>query len=141
MSAVNMLEEVEDELKDNGHSLSDIFYVWGGVKKDRNSESMHRHFAFIRPETFIAAASEAEYDPWDGDPSLGIYCIDPLTKVVLKDGSFLSRNSDEVEFWEFHAAPDMNPVFDDDLEPEDVAVQWMFLKSGKRKNEAGNEAN
>lgn len=128
MSAYNMLNEIEDELKDNGHNLSDVLYVWGGVKKDKDPVAMHRHFTFIRPETFFAAAADAEYDPWDADPSLGIYCIDPLTKVVLKDGSFLSRSSDEIEFWEFHQAPDMNPVFDDDVEPEDVAVQWMFLR-------------
>lgn len=84
---MNLLEETEAILTENGRSLGDI--AWVGCHEFR-----------ISTDDFLKAA-DTEYDAGFGSPKVAEDLL-----VVLGDGSWLERNEyDGSEWWEFKGVP------------------------------------
>ena len=125
MPTRNLLKELEEELDSNGHTLDDIFYV---TCRERSKQgSLFSHRVVLRPECFIRVAEKINYDPFAGDPDLGVYAIDPLVKVVLKDGSYAERRSHHTgeECWHYVGVVSADPDYTDDFNEDLLFIQWI----------------
>lgn len=93
----NLLNELRTTIEGNYCSMDDIAYV---EMRDRNGRMV-----CISPAIFMDMASQIEYQ--DGRHEAAIHND---LKIVLKDGSFISRMwSDGSEWFRFYEKPDMNP--------------------------------
>ncbi len=129
----NLLKELEEELKCNGYSLCDILYA--SCIERSEPDSLFSHRVVLRPEVFIRAAEKINYDPFAGDPKQGVFAIDPLVKVVLKDGSYVERRSHHTgeEYWHCIKIALLNPTYTENVDESLLHIQW--IKSGNGANE------
>ena len=125
MPTRNLLKELEEELDSNGHTLDDVLYA---ICRERSEQgSLFSHRVVLRPECFIRVAEKINYDPFAGDPDLGVYAIDPLVKVVLKDGSYVERRSHHTgeEHWHYVGTVSVDPDYTDDVNEDLLFIQWI----------------
>lgn len=125
MAVQNLLKELEEELDSNGHSLNDVLYAT--CRERSESGSMFSHQVVLKPECFIRVAGKIDYDPFAGDPDLGVYAIDPLVKVVLKDGSYVERRSHHTgeECWHYVGAVSVEPNYTENVNEDLLFIQWL----------------
>ena len=126
----NLLKELVEELRCNGYSLCDILYV--SCMERSKPDSLFAHYVVLRPEVFLRAAEKINYDPFAGDPEQGVFAIDPLVKVVLKDGSYVERRSRHTgeEYWHCIKLAPINPKYTENVDESLLNIQW--IKSDNR---------
>lgn len=126
----NLLKELVEELRCNGYSLCDILYA--SCMERSKPDSLFAHYVVLRPEVFLRAAEKINYDPFAGDPEQGVFAIDPLVKVVLKDGSYVERRSHHTgeEYWHCIRLAPLNPRYTKNVNESLLHIQW--IKSDNR---------
>ena len=126
----NLLRELVEELRCNGYSLCDILYA--SCMERSKPDSLFAHYVVLRPEVFLRAAEKINYDPFAGDPEQGVFAIDPLVKVVLKDGSYVERRSRHTgeEYWHCIKLAPLNPRYTENVNESLLHIQW--IKSDNR---------
>ena len=130
MSMQNLLKELEEELKCNGYSLGDILYA--SCMERSEPDSLFAHKVVLRPKVFIRAAGKINYDPFAGDPEQGAFAIDPLVKVVLKDGSYVERRNHHTgeEYWHCIRLAPLNPKYTENVDENLLHIQWIKSSNG-----------
>lgn len=126
----NLLRELVEELRCNGYSLCDILYA--SCMERSKPDSLFAHYVVLRPEVFLRAAEKINYDPFAGDPEQGVFAIDPLVKVVLKDGSYVERRNHHTgeEYWHCIKLAPLNPKYTENVDESLLNIQW--IKSDNR---------